>query len=241
MWAGGINVIVGSGTLVTFPTLIALGVPPQVANISNSVGLIAGNVAGSWGYRRELVGQRGVIGQLMLPSLVGSAVGAALFLLLPASAFEAVVPALIVASLILVVLQPRIQRATNRHHTQEQVTSRRWAVYLFAFALSVYGGYFGAAQGIMFMAVYGMLLPMDLQTLNGVKNVVLSAVNICGVLLFLIFAFGKIHWGVAGLIAVGAAIGGLLGAHYGRRISPAALRAVIVVVGSAGLIRWLTA
>ncbi|MCT7662098.1 sulfite exporter TauE/SafE family protein [Mycobacterium deserti] len=244
--AGAINAVVGSGTLVTFPTLVALGYPPVVATMSNSVGLVAGSASGTWGYRRELRGQWNRVRWQLPASFVGAGVGAWLLLHLPEKVFQQVVPVLLVLALALVVIGPKIQswariRSEAAGRSLEHVSRGRMAALVFAtFAVGVYGGYFTAAQGILLIAAMGALLPEDMQRMNAAKNLLSLVVNIVAAVAYTIVAYDRISWLAAGLIAVGSLIGGFLGAHYGRRLSPNALRAVIVVVGLIGLYRLLT-
>lgn len=244
--AGAINAVVGSGTLITFPTLVALGYPPVTSTMSNAVGLVAGGVSGTWGYRRELRGQWARLKWQIPASLVGAALGAWLLLHLPEKVFTEVVPVLLILALILVVVGPRIQayaqrRAEETGRSAEHVSPRRMAALVFAtFAIGIYGGYFTAAQGIMLIAAMSALLPEDMQRMNAAKNVLSLVVNIVAAVAYVAVAFDRISWPAAGLIAVGSLIGGFLGAHYGRRLSPTALRATIVVVGLIGLYRLLT-
>jgi uncharacterized membrane protein YfcA len=244
--AGAINAVVGSGTLITFPTLVALGYPPVTSTMSNAVGLVAGGVSGTWGYRRELRGQWDRLAWQIPGSLVGAVLGAWLLLHLPEKVFIEVVPVLLIIALILVVVGPRIQsyarrRAEEAGRSAEHVSRRRMAALVFTtFAIGIYGGYFTAAQGIMLVAAMGALLPEDMQRMNAAKNLLSLLVNIVAAVAYTAVAFDRISWPAAGLIAVGSLIGGFLGAHYGRRLSPNALRAVIVVVGLIGLYRLLT-
>lgn len=243
--AGAINAVVGSGTLITFPTLVALGYPPVTSTMSNAVGLVAGSFSGTWGYRRELSGQWNRLRWQLPASLVGAALGAWLLLHLPEKVFTEIVPVLLILALILVVVGPRIQtwarkRADEEGRSAEHLSPRRMAALVFAtFAIGVYGGYFTAAQGIMLIAAMGALLPEDMQRMNAAKNLLSLIVNIVAAVGFTIVAFDRISWPAAGLIAVGSLIGGFLGAHYGRRLSPNALRVVIVIVGLIGLYRLL--
>ena len=233
--AGTINVVVGSGTLITFPALLAVGYSPVVANVSNSLGLVPGSVAGAIGYRRELSGQRARVSRLLPASVLGAIAGAILLLALPPAAFKAIVPVFIIAAIVVIALQPRVSRWVTRHrpHGAEHT---RWLVVV-VFATGVYGGYFGAAQGILLMAIMGVAIPDDLQRLNGLKNVLAGAVNLVAGLIFV--AIADIAWGPVALIAVGSTIGGVLGARYGRRLSSPALRAVIVAVGLFAVVRLI--
>lgn len=240
VWAGVVNTVVGSGTLITFPVLLAVGYSPLTANVSNSLGLVPGSLSGAYGYRRELAGQRSRIARFAPISILGSASGAALLFALPASAFEAIVPVFVAAALVLVVLQPRIQRwvAARRHpqHAERGPGPGR-VVSLLTFGTGVYGGYFGAAQGIMMMAIFGAAIDDDIQRINAMKNVLAALVNLTAAIVFLFVA--HLAWEAVALLAVGSTLGGQLGARVGRRLSPDALRAVIVVVGLAAIAKLL--
>jgi len=244
--AGAINSLVGSGTLITFPTLVTLGYPPVTATMSNAVGLVAGGVSGTWGYRRELQGQWHRLRWQLVASLTGAVLGSWLLLHLPEKVFERVVPVLLILALVLVVIGPRIQAFARRRAEQagrsvDDVSPRRMAALVLAtFAVGVYGGYFTAAQGILLVGVMGALLPESVQRMNAAKNLLTLVVNVVAATAYTLVAFHRISWPVAGLIAVGSLVGGWFGAHYGRRLSPNALRAVIVVVGLIGLYRLLT-
>ncbi len=233
--AGGtVNTVVGSGTLITFPTLIGIGMPPITANVSNAVGLFPGSLAGAWGYRDELRGWWAEAIRLIPATVVGAIGGAALLLVLPPSAFEAVAPALIVLALVLLLAGKRINRwlASIGHSPSRQVTPTLWGVTL---AIGVYGGYFGAAQGVLMMGMFGVLLDRDVQQHNALKNLLSGVSKLVATLIFLVTA--HVDWTAAGLIAVGSIIGGLLGARVGRRLSPRALRAVIVVIGLVAVVK----
>ncbi|MBV9319702.1 MAG: sulfite exporter TauE/SafE family protein [Mycobacterium sp.] len=244
--AGAINAVVGSGTLITFPTLVALGYPPVTSTMSNAVGLVAGNVSGTWGYRRELRGQWTRLRWQMPASLVGAVLGAWLLLHLPEKVFTEVVPALLIAALLLVVIGPWIQarareRAEAAGRSADHVSPGRMAALAACtFVIGVYGGYFTAAQGILLVGAMGALLPESVQRMNAAKNLTSLLVNIAAALAYTLVAFDRISWPAVGLIAVGSLIGGWLGARYGRRLSPNALRGMIVVVGLIGVYRLLT-
>jgi uncharacterized membrane protein YfcA len=243
--AGAINAVVGSGTLITFPTLVALGYPPVTATMSNAVGLVAGSISGTWGYRRELGGQWHRLRWQIPASLVGAGIGAWLLLHLPEKVFVAVVPVLLIAALILVVVGPRIQawarkRSDAAGRSADVVSPGRMAALVAAtFVVGIYGGYFTAAQGILLIGLMGAILPESMQRMNAAKNVLTLVVNVVAAAAYTLVAFDRISWAAAGLIAVGSLAGGFLGAHYGRRLSPGALRIVIVVVGLIGLYRLL--
>ncbi|MGO1166872.1 MAG: sulfite exporter TauE/SafE family protein [Janibacter sp.] len=241
VWAGGINTLVGSGTLVTFPVLLAMGVPAVTANISNSIGLVAGGVSGSLGYLPELKGMGRRVLQLIPMSVLGAITGALLLLWLPPEAFEAIVPVLIGIGILLVIFGPRLQAWSRAHHEEGGAIPTGHLVALMAGVLvaGVYGGYFGAAQGVILIGLLSALSTEPIQALNGLKNVLGLVVNAVGSLVFIITAPQLIDWGIAALVGVGAVVGGVLGARYGRRLPPNALRAVIVVVGLAGLVKFV--
>jgi uncharacterized membrane protein YfcA len=230
--AGAINTVVGSGTLITFPTLLAFGVPPVTANVSNTIGLVPGSAVGAVGYRRELSGQRSRVLHLASASLIGGLLGGVLLLLAP-GAFAQVVPALIGLGVVLVITGPRISRWVARRHAATGGLPERgaWWVWPAMFASGIYGGYFGAAQGVLMMAIMGIGINETLQRLNGVKNVLGALVNGVSGLLFAIVA--DVDWLIVLLLAVGASLGGLIGASVGRRLPAAVLRGFIVVVGLA--------
>jgi uncharacterized membrane protein YfcA len=236
--AGTINTIVGSGTLITFPVLLAVGLPPVTANVSNTLGLVPGSITGAIGYRRELVGQRARLLRLGLTCLVGGITGALLLVTLPSGAFDAIVPVLIGIALVLVVLQPRLARAVQarRERAGTAVPAHGGPVLLLGMLVaSAYGGYFGAAQGVLYLSLMGPLLDEPLQRVNGLKNVLAAVVNGVAALFFVFVA--HMDWTAVVLIAVGATIGGLIGARVGRRLPPVALRALIVVVGVAAIVQ----
>lgn len=238
--AGTINTIVGSGTLITFPVLLAVGLSPITANVSNTLGLVPGSLSGAIGYRRELTGQRARLVRLGIASLVGGITGAWLLLQLPAAAFDAVVPVLICIALVLVVLQPRLARAVKaRRERNGTIPSEAGGLVLTgSVALSgVYGGYFGAAQGIILLALMGLLLHDTLQRINGVKNILAALVNAVAAVFFLFVA--HFNWVAVVLIAAGSVIGGQVGAKVGRNLRPTVLRGVIVAVGICAIIKLL--
>jgi uncharacterized protein len=244
--AGAINALVGSGTLITFPTLVALGYPPVTSTMSNAVGLVAGSVSGTWGYRAELRGQWDRLRWQIPASLAGAVLGAYLLLHLPEKVFIRIVPVLLVLALVLVVIGPWIQswarrRAEEAGRSPEHITSARMTVLVLGtFAVGVYGGYFTAAQGILLVGVMGALLPESVQRMNAAKNLLTLVVNLVAAVAYTLVAFDRISWPVAGVIAVGSLLGGVVGARYGRQLSSNALRATIVVVGLIGLYRLLT-
>jgi hypothetical protein len=274
--AGTINTVVGSGTLITFPTLLAFGYPPVLANVSNNVGLVPGVASGVHGYRAELVGQRRRLIRLGSASLCGGLVGAILLLVLPAGAFKAIVPALIGIALVMVVFQPRLAKwvagrqrgravpagdsdgdgggtagtagvpGTGGPTTVDVVVPVRQdtalqvggpVMWVLVFLSGVYGGYFGAAQGVLLLGLMGVAFTDSIQRINGVKNVLAGLVNGIAAVVFVLAT--HIDWGAAGLIAAGAIIGGQIGARVGRKLPPWALRVLIICVGVAALVKLL--
>ena len=274
--AGTINTVVGSGTLITFPVLLAFGYPPVLANVSNNVGLVPGTVSGAYGYRAELAGQRRRLMRLGAASLCGGLVGAILLLVLPADAFKAIVPALIGVSLVMVVFQPRLSRwvaarqqariaappgppdgpgntggsdgpagsvtvvataTTVREQTALQGDPGGPVLCVLVFLSGVYGGYFGAAQGVLLLGLMGIAFTDSMQRINAVKVVLAGLVNGIAGVVFVVAT--HIDWGAAGLIAAGAILGGQIGARIGRKLPPWGLRLLIVCVGIAALVKLL--
>ena len=232
--AGSINTVVGSGTLLTFPVLLGFGYAPVVANVSNTVGLVAGSLSGAFGYRAELAGQRSRVLALGAASMLGSVVGAVLLLSLPAAAFRAIVPVFIVAALVLVVLQPRLAaRAAQRRPERAPHGGRLLPVALVC--IGIYGGYFGAAQGILAISALGLSLPETLQRINALKNVLAMLTNLVAGLIFV--AVADVNWWIVLLLSCGSVLGGQVGAGVGRRLPPPVLRGVIVLVGVTAIVK----
>jgi len=237
VWAGAINTLVGAGSLVTFPVLLAVGYPPLTANVSNNIGIVPGSVSGAYGFRRELRGQRARLLRFAPVSLLGGLAGAVLLLVLPASAFDAIVPAFVALGVVLVIVQPRINRWLARRRAAD-VHEHGGALALLATWLTgVYGGYFGAAQGVLLLAILGIAIDDDLHRVNALKVVLAGLVNLVAAVVFALAA--HVAWEAVALIAVGSAIGGQLGARVGRRLPAPALRAAIVVVGLAAIVKLL--
>ncbi len=270
--AGTINTVVGSGTLITFPTLLAFGYPPVLANVSNNVGLVPAVATGMHGYRAELAGQRRRLIRLGVASLCGGLVGAILLFTLPAGAFKAIVPVLIGIAMVMVVFQPRLSkwvaaRQAARGRTPvmapgsgdpggssaaggssavgvmapaaQDVTLQAGGPVLcvLVFLSGVYGGYFGAAQGVLLLGLMGVAFTDSLQRINAVKIVLTGLVNGIAAVVFVLAT--HVDWGVAGLIAAGAILGGRFGARIGRKLPPWALRVLIICVGIAALVKLL--
>ena len=236
MAAGAINTVVGSGTLITFPTLLAFHFAPVVANVSNTIGLVPGSVSGAVGYRKELAGQGRRALRLGLASGMGGLTGGLLLLVLPAAAFKDIVPALIALACVLVLVQPAIARhMAKRPARRTPHPDGGLGLMAGVYATGVYGGYFGAAQGVMLIGVMGLALPDTLQRINGLKNILAAIINGVAAILFLFAA--HIAWHPAVLLAAGSIIGGQIGAKFGRNLPAVALRALVVAVGIIAVVR----
>src|SRR4051794_5077780 len=236
--AGSINAVVGSGTLVTFPVLLAVGLPPVTATISNSLGLVPGNLTGAIGYRRELRGQRRLLVRLFPASVLGALTGAFLLLHLPPAAFEAIVPGLVALAVVLVAVQPLLQRRLAARRARSGVEhdprvdgGRLAALVAGAYATGTYGGYFAASQGVLQIGIFGLLLREPLQRLNAIKNVLTLGVNAVAALAYVVVATDRVDWAAAGLVAGGSLVGGFLGSTLGRRLPAPVLRTAIVALG----------
>lgn len=233
--AGAMNAAVGSGSLITFPALLAVGLPPVTANISNTIGLVLASVGGAWGYRRELAGQRRRAVALGAASVLGGVVGGALLLLLPETVFGTVVPVLIGLAVVLVLVQPVVARRLARRRapgTDGRGEAGGPVVRGAVFATGIYGGYFGASQGIILLGVLG--LTEELHRANALKNVLVGLVNATAAVLFVaLWAVGRapVSWAAAAAVAAGALVGGTLGGRYARRIPAPVLRTLVVVIG----------
>ncbi|RJL20378.1 sulfite exporter TauE/SafE family protein [Bailinhaonella thermotolerans] len=235
--AGGINAVVGSGSLITFPTLLAVGLPPIPANVSNNIGLVPGSWTSAYGYRAELKGQLPRLLRLGAGSVAGALLGGGLLLTLPPEAFEFIVPALIALGCVLVVVQPKMNAWLLARRRNHHAHGGPW-LWTGVFACGVYGGYFGAAQGVLLLAILGIFLDDDLQRLNGAKNVLSGLVNTTAAVLFI--AVAKPDWTAVLLVALGSTVGGYLGARLGRKIPPLLFRVIIVCVGVIAIISLLT-
>lgn len=244
--AGAVNAVVGSGSLITFPTLLAFGYPPVVANVSNNVGLVSGNISGAIGYRRELSGQRSRLIRLGVVAAAGSVGGAAALLLLPSSSFQVIVPALILIACALVLIQPWLSGRISARRTRQagpggdNDPGREHTGPVLGggvFASAAYGGYFGAAQGVLVIGLLGTFLDETMQRVNGGKNVLVGIVNGTAALVYIVFA--HVAWLVVLLIGAGSTIGGLVGARFGRRLPPLALRIFVVLIGVISAVKLL--
>ena len=236
--AGLINTVVGSGTLITFPVLLALGVPPVVANVSNTIGLVPGSVSGVLSMRPELVGQRERLLRLSAASIIGGIAGAVLLLLLPSAAFDAIVPILIGLGCVLVTIQPAVSRRVAERRERAGIADDRGhlsvGLWLAVLLTGVYGGYFGAAQGVLLIAILGIGLADSLTRINATKNVLAGLVNGVAGVVFVIIS--EVNWWAAGAIAVGSVLGAQVGGKVGRKLPAAVYRVIIVAVGVTAII-----
>ncbi|MCA1713117.1 MAG: sulfite exporter TauE/SafE family protein [Actinobacteria bacterium] len=226
--AGGVNAVAGGGTLVSFPALLAVGLPPVVANVTSSVGLLSGYAGGSLAYRRELADQGHRVRALLPFAVIGAVAGAVLLLITPEDAFRALVPYLVLTSCALLAVQPRLARqlAVRRAGTPGVPWTARVAVGVGA----VYGSYFGAGLGVLLLAVLGILVADELQRLNALKGVLSLLVNVVGVVVFVVSA--RVAWSYAALLAVTAFAGGTLGVSVARRLPNAVMRAAVIALGT---------
>jgi len=235
--AGTINTVVGSGTLITFPALLSVGLPSLTANVTNTLGLVPGSFMGAYGYRSRLAGQRALVLRLGAASVAGALLGAGLLLALPPGAFKAIVPVLIALALVLVVAGPAVNRRLADRPAGRDDTPRPtlwWATL----GSGAYGGYFGAAQGVLLMGLLSALHGGDVQRNNAIKNVLTGTVNLVAALVFVVVA--RPNWTYAALVAAGSTVGGVIGARVGRRLPQWLLRALIVVVGLIAIVKLLT-
>jgi hypothetical protein len=228
--AGAINAVAGGGSLISFPALIAAGYPAKTANVTNTVGLWPAYVGGSLGYREELRGQRWRLVQLALPNVLGAIAGAAILLATPQGAFDAVVPFLIVFACLLMAAQDRIGAYTEHHRAAFEESGRvPWPVHASMFLLGIYGAYFGAALGIMTLAVFTILLADNIQRLNALKGMSSLIINAVAIVIFA--AVGPVEWAPAAVMAGGAIAGGYMGVGVARRLGKTWLRVAVISYG----------
>ncbi len=231
--AGVLTTTVGVASLLSFPVLVALGVPPVVANASNTVGLVPAGLSGSFGYRAELRRHPAVTARVAATGAVGAVGGAVLLLALDAEVFEAVVPWLILLTCLLVGAQPWITRWLQRHHDVDDPPLPREsmspATTFFAALTGVYAGYFGAGSGVMMVAVLALGLDLDLRTVNALKTLAVLAGNVVASVVFV--AVADLDWPVVLLLALGSVVGGYVGARVGRRLPPTLFRVLVVAAG----------
>ena len=237
--AGFVMAAAGAGSLVSFPLLLGVGLSPLAANVCNNVGLVPGGLSGSFGFRRELAGHRRLVWQVALTSAVGALVGAGLLLALPSKAFDAVVPVLVILSATLVGIGPVVSAAVRRHGSPLERRELGRTTSTLSMLVGVYGGYFGAAQGVLLVAFLGLGLDVPLSAINGLKNIAVLAANVAAGVVFAFLA--PLHWDVVALLALGSVVGAWLGAHLGRRLPATVFRVLIVVLGYVVGVRMLLA
>ena len=236
--AGILTSTVGVASLLSFPVLVAVGLPPVVANTSNTVGMTPAGLSGSFGYRAELRAHPGVTATVLVTCAIGSVAGAALLLSLDPGVFEAVVPWLILLACLLVGIQPTVSSYLRRRHGDDvrpDRTSMSPVTTFFAALAGVYGGYFGAGSGVMMVAVLGFGLDLDLRIVNALKTLAVLAANLVASVIFLVVA--DLDWAAIALLAGGSVVGGYVGSHIGRRLPATLFRVLIVLAGvtAAGL------
>lgn len=239
--AGVLTSTVGVASLLSFPVLVAVGLPPVVANVSNTIGMTPAGISGSFGYREELREHPGVTATIIATCSIGSVLGAVLLLGLPPGVFEAVVPWLILATCLLVGAQPSISRVLRRRlpDGHEPATRTRMSPVTTGFStlVGVYGGYFGAGSGVMMVAVLGFGLDLELRVVNGLKTLAILAGNLVAALIFVVVA--DVDWAAVGLLAAGSVVGGYVGARVGRRLPPTLFRVLIVLAGVTAAVTML--
>lgn len=238
--AGVLTSTVGVASLLSFPVLVAVGLPPVVANASNTVGMTPAGLSGSFGYRRELREHPRVTAAVILTCALGSVAGAALLLALPAGVFEAVVPWLILFTCLLVGASPRLNRWLRRHEGGAEPEQRHLMSPVttgFATLTGVYGGYFGAGSGVMMMAVLGLGTDLEFRVVNALKTLAVLAANLVATVIFVVVA--DLEWAAVGLLAAGSVVGGYAGSHIGRVLPPNLLRSFVVVAGVVAAVTML--
>lgn len=235
--AGAVNAVAGGGSLISFPALLAVGYPALTANVTNAVAVLPGYLGGSVGYRRELRGQGRRARALGATSAAGAVAGAVLLIRTPAVVFERAAPLLILLACGLLAAQPRLARALDARRGGRDARAR--PVRALVFLAAVYGGYFGAGLGVVLLAVLGLFLPDDLQRVNALKGLLSLVVGAVTALSFALF--GPVAWDAAAVMAAASLAGGRAGVGVARRLSPDALRAGVVVAGTAAGIILLVA
>jgi uncharacterized membrane protein YfcA len=227
--AGAVNSLAGGGTLITFPTLVWLGVPSVVANVTNTVALWPGSLGSVWGYRRQLLETDPRIFALVVPSLVGGTLGGVLLVLTPTAVFDQIVPFLILFATGLFMTHETLQRKfdlASLHHARSHWLS--WTM-LFQFLVALYGGYFGAGIGILMLAALSLMGHTDIHRMNGVKNLLAVCINGAAALYFALTA--DVMWRDAVIMGAGAIAGGTGGAGLALRLGAPVVRRIIVAIG----------
>jgi uncharacterized membrane protein YfcA len=226
--AGAVNAVAGGGTLLSFPAAMAWGLPSTVANATNAVALVPGSFASVWAYRRELGAVRGVLARLAIPAALGGALGAIILRYTPVRRFDAIVPWLVLGATLAILFQRRVARPDAAAGAPPSPRRTATAIGL-QLALGVYGGFFGAAMGIVMLAFLPLVVPGGIQQRNAVKN--LLAVLINGIASLYFVAVGLVSGRAALLMAAGAVTGGFVGGHLARRAPAKVVRALVVAIG----------
>ncbi|MGO4806804.1 sulfite exporter TauE/SafE family protein [Arthrobacter sp. 2MCAF15] len=230
--AGAANAIAGGGTLLTFPALLAAGLPPITANITSSIGLLPGYAGGAVAYRRELGLQKNRLRFLILPTIIGGILGALLLLITPSTTFQAVVPYLILMSCVLLSIQPQLATLVTKARARSGTRGNELgpALYLAVFLASIYGSFFGAGLGVLLLAVLGIYISDHLQHLNGLKSLLSLLVVIAGVIIYLVS--GQARLDLVAILLVTSYVGGAIGGTLARQIPQNALRWIICALGT---------
>ncbi|WP_181770569.1 sulfite exporter TauE/SafE family protein [Amycolatopsis pittospori] len=226
--AGAVNAVAGGGSMISFPALLAMGIPPVTANVTNSVAAVPGYLGGSIGYRRELAGQGPRIGRLTLVSVAGAAGGAVTLLAVSTAVFQAAAPLLLLTAAVLLAAQPWIAAWTARRRTG---APGRAGMLSAQFVVAFYGGFFVAGLGIVMLAVLGLVLDDSTQRLNALKGVLSLIVGAVSAVAFAVFT--SVSWGPVAVLAATGLAGGRLGVLAARRVSPVALRWTVAAWGAA--------
>jgi hypothetical protein len=233
--AGSINAIAGGGTLVSFPALLGIGLTGQQANVTSTLALWPGSIAGFWGHREDLAGTRAFALRLVPPSLIGGALGGWLMLVTPQRLFDQLVPWLILAATVLLVANDPVNRVLKRLGSHNR-TPGWWAgAMVFQFIVGIYGGYFGAGIGILMLAALSLLGLTDIHQMNGLKNFLALCMNGVAIFAFLLAEYlrhpGNVKWALVGMMAVAAGLGGLFGSHMAHRVGRTAVRVGVITIG----------
>jgi uncharacterized membrane protein YfcA len=226
--AGGVNAVAGGGSLISFPALVAAGLPTLDANVTNTTAVWPGYLGSAAAYRRELRTQGDRLRGLAITSVLGAAAGSAILLVAPGAVFDAIVPFLVLAGSVLLALQPRIARYVMAR-TEEGAGGQTAQLHIAIFLAAVYGAYFGGGLGVILLAVLGIFVADHLQRLNGLKAALSLLINTVALAAFALF--GPVDWVAVAVVAPASLLGGYVGGRLARRLSPDALRNTIVVFG----------